>query len=166
MEATFKFPKSARLLVRRQFLLFNGHRQIKTAIGGFTVVIRSNGLTFNRLGVTVTKKIGCAVARNRLKRLAREFFRLNQLHWPQGWDFLFIAQKGVDSDKATFTEIDGKKMGDWLSKVSASKNQPAVDASKTRRPVGQDPASRELVGQEIVGDDAAAKDTIGQEPAG
>ena len=41
-----------------------------------------------RLGITATKKAGKATARNRQRRLVREYFRLNQGWIPEGWDFV------------------------------------------------------------------------------
>jgi ribonuclease P protein component len=58
------------------------------------VVCAPNGLGRNRLGVTATKKTGCSVVRSRLKREAREYFRLRNPCWPQGLDVLFVARPG------------------------------------------------------------------------
>jgi ribonuclease P protein component len=48
-------------------------------------------LPVGRLGITVTKKVGNAVVRNRIKRLLREWLRLHG--WiPAGWDVVVVAK--------------------------------------------------------------------------
>jgi ribonuclease P protein component len=49
----------------------------------------------SRLGVTVTRKVGVAVARNRVKRLVREAFRLAPTLLPAGIDLVVIAKDGA-----------------------------------------------------------------------
>ncbi len=56
------------------------------------VVMRAlpNGLTLSRYGFSVSRRVGKAVVRNRVKRLLREILRLTSLQ--PGWDIVFIAR--------------------------------------------------------------------------
>jgi len=54
-----------------------------------------NGLPYLRLGLSVSRKIGSAAVRNRLRRLYREAFRLTRHEMPAGLD-LVIIPRGPD----------------------------------------------------------------------
>ena len=56
------------------------------------VYTKRNGLNRNRFGITVSKKLGKAVVRNRAKRRLREVFRLTSQHLAQGYDFVMVAR--------------------------------------------------------------------------
>ena len=69
-----KFPKTARLRKRPEFLrLSRTGKKIHSA--NFIVISKKTDAAESRLGVTVSGKVGNAVARNRIKRLVREYFR-------------------------------------------------------------------------------------------
>ena len=59
----------------------------------FTAVTCSNTQGVKRLGITVTKKTGNAAKRNRIKRLIREFFRLNKGLFPDEHDIIIMAKR-------------------------------------------------------------------------
>ena len=77
----YTYPSTARLRKRSEFLSLKDSAQ-KYASRGILVVWRVNNLAHARLGVTVSKKVGCAVTRNRIKRFVRETFRNNLLLLP------------------------------------------------------------------------------------
>ena len=60
---------------------------------------RKNDLEYNRLGISVSKKVGNSVVRHRTTRLIRESYRLNQDNLKTGYDMVVIARqtaKGKD----------------------------------------------------------------------
>jgi ribonuclease P protein component len=55
---------------------------------------RSDPSLSGRLGLTVTKKVGNAVVRNRIKRMLREWMRVHG--WvPTGWDLVLVAKESA-----------------------------------------------------------------------
>ena len=54
-----------------------------------------NGLTINRLGISVSRKVGNSVVRHRITRLIREIYRLNEEKLKTGYDLCFIARSGA-----------------------------------------------------------------------
>lgn len=84
--------KAMRLRERREFI----HVQtVGEKVHGRHVLVicapRSDQQDTGRLGITVTKKVGNAVIRNRIRRFVREWFRTNG--WvPRGWDIVVVAK--------------------------------------------------------------------------
>ena len=60
---------------------------------GFLVLYaRKNRTAANRVGITVSKKLGHAVVRNRVRRRLREVYRLNESLFQPGWDIVVVAR--------------------------------------------------------------------------
>lgn len=65
---------------------------------------RKNRTATNRVGVTVSKKLGCAVVRNRVRRRLREIYRLNEALFAPGWDVVVVARsRCVSADFGNLT---------------------------------------------------------------
>ena len=66
---------------------------------------RKNRTDKNRVGITVSKKLGCAVVRNRVRRRLREVYRLNEQRFAPGWDIVVIARsRAISADFGKLTE--------------------------------------------------------------
>lgn len=71
----FSYPKSLRLRTRRDYQLMANH--VKKFTGKWILAdMKMTKKPCSRLGITVTKRFGHAVQRNRFKRIVREAFRL------------------------------------------------------------------------------------------
>lgn len=97
-----EFPKSRRLKTRDEF------RRIKKygkRITGRVVVfdVLSEKFPYRRLGLTVSKRFGNALFRNRFKRLIREAFRLTQYQLPPG--LILHVTPRPETPMPTFKEI-------------------------------------------------------------
>lgn len=51
-----------------------------------------NQRPYNRIGISASKKIGCAVQRNRARRVIREAYRATEKLFPIGYDLVFVAR--------------------------------------------------------------------------
>ncbi|MGB9667739.1 MAG: ribonuclease P protein component [Thermosulfidibacteraceae bacterium] len=100
----FSFSKKYRLKRKREFEAV--YKEGKKKNGKFVVIYYlENELGYPRLGLSVSKKIGKAVTRNRWKRLIREIFRLNKHLFPS-WDIVIAVKRGYKPPKYRELEED------------------------------------------------------------
>jgi ribonuclease P protein component len=98
-----KFSES--LKKNRDFRLVYGRGK---SFGGkfFVFYALKNNLEKNRLGITVSKKVGNSVVRHRVTRLVREAYRLNEDKFACGFDFVILARAGAKELTYQETEQD------------------------------------------------------------
>ncbi len=96
LPAEFRFPEHCRLKKTAEFQQVYQYQQ-RAGDQHLLVFARPNSLEWPRIGLSVSRKQGNAVLRNRKKRLLREAFRLSRHHLPTGYDLVLIPRAGVDS---------------------------------------------------------------------
>ncbi|MBW1776330.1 MAG: ribonuclease P protein component [Deltaproteobacteria bacterium] len=103
----YTFSRARRSLKHRDFMRLKSEgRAVRTPL--ITVIIAPGATENSRLGITVGKHVGNACERNRIKRLAREFFRLHRHLLKGHWDMNIIVKKeaaGLDS-RRMFSEFN------------------------------------------------------------
>ena len=102
---TGRFKRSDRLLDSRDFVrvLRQGRRRSDSDVVVISALCRKNdnqpkdlrgsGRDGSRIGITASRKIGCAVVRNRFKRRVRAWFRVRRVELSEDRDFVVIARR-------------------------------------------------------------------------
>ena len=96
-DETYRFPQKRRLKETAAFQRVYNAKQAK-GDGLLLIFAARNAVGYTRLGVSVSRKLGNAVARARYKRCLREAFRLEQHTLPSGLDLIFIPRHGTTAD--------------------------------------------------------------------
>lgn len=110
----YGYSKEERLLKRGNYLSLSRDGE-KCHKKHFLCIFIKRGGERSRLGITVSKKVGTAVMRNRLKRMCREFFRHNKRRLESAWDINIIAKRSA----GTATREKAWKSLDQIFKVIA-----------------------------------------------
>jgi len=87
------FPKCERLRKRSDFIRVEAKKTSRIVTKHLVILVAANSKDHARIGITVSKRIGTAVKRNRYKRLLREIYRRHKEIFPSGYDFVLIARK-------------------------------------------------------------------------
>ena len=66
--------------------------------------VKENNLGRNRVGISVSKKVGNSVVRHRLTRLVREGYRLQEEYFHIGYDLVFVGR--VNAKDCTYKQIE------------------------------------------------------------
>lgn len=93
-----------------------------------------NGTPYNRLGITVSKKNGCAVERNRIKRIIRAAYRINEKKFPIGYDIVFVGRNNISEKK--MQDVDkfiNKRLLKDINKPFEKKKRPANKNTKNKK---------------------------------
>ena len=81
------------------------YRTSGQANGYLVLYARRNRTAPNRVGITVSKKLGKANVRNRIRRRLREVYRLNEDKFQPGWDIVVVARtRAIHAPFDTLTE--------------------------------------------------------------
>ena len=120
------FSRDKRLLTARHFKAVFDSPTGKVPGKSLLILARENGLDHPRLGLVIGKKsVKLAVQRNRLKRLMRDSFRLNQQSLA-GLDIVIVARKGLG-------EVENPELhqhfGKLWKRLARSRPTPAVTAN-------------------------------------
>ncbi len=100
------YRKTQRLRSNAEFKAVLDQR-ISAGQGPFRLFISPNSDGHSRIGISASKTVGPPITRNRLKRLAREAFRLNQHNLPADLDYvLIISRKMTKKSKSENSQAD------------------------------------------------------------
>ena len=77
-------------------IIKNGYRKSNLY---FVIYYKERKLSFSRYGITLAKKFGNAVKRNKYKRILREIIRNNQKKFENNYDYIIIMKKSCDQLK-------------------------------------------------------------------
>lgn len=96
------FPRCNRIVRTSDYrAIYSQGRKIHTE--KFVLFGQVNAFQRHRLGITVSRKVGGAVVRNRVKRLFREIFRKSSLEIPNHFDLVVNAKRGCA--EASYSEL-------------------------------------------------------------
>ena len=97
------FPKQFRLRTQSEFDAVY-HNDVFAADTVLVIQANKNGFSYSRLGLSIGRKVGNAVQRNRWKRVIREAFRKRRNQLPVGLDIVVRPRKGAVCQSAAVAQ--------------------------------------------------------------
>ena len=97
-----KFTESLRKNEQFQFVYKNSRSYANKYI---IMYVKKNGLEINRLGISVSKKVGNSVVRHRVKRLIKESYRLHENIFNNGLDIVIVGRPSAAA--VGYEEVEG-----------------------------------------------------------
>lgn len=124
-QSDFKFPVKMRLSGRLEFArVFEG--RCRKSSGPISLMVRPNDQSFNRLGLSVGRRVGTAVKRHRIKRLLREAFRLSQHEQPVAYDVVVVVHPHETLAMSAYQQhlLDALRQADQVWQKRYARRQP------------------------------------------
>lgn len=106
-------------------------RRRSAADGTLVIYAKENGLPHSRLGLSVSKKFGGAVVRNRIRRLMREAYRLCRDDLATGYDIVLIPRSHETYTLVAFRTSLLKLVKQAVKKIARDAEAPAPPAEAT-----------------------------------
>ena len=102
-ELRFRLRRRQRIISGRRYAEIYG---LHCSAGDANLVVYAapNDSDLVRVGLSVSRKCGNAVRRNRIRRLLREAFRLSQREIPSGYDYVLIPRQSSDADLENYRQ--------------------------------------------------------------
>ena len=120
-ETDQRFPRASRLTARRQFVaVYDRGRKARRST--FLIFGQPNQLGYCRLGLTVTRRAGSAVRRNRIKRRMRDLFRRHRKELPGSLDLVVNAHSRVLESTVEQLERDFMSAVQELARKTGNEN--------------------------------------------
>ncbi len=110
---------------KRKYFLAATHNGRKFVAAGMVVqIVKNNTPDKMNVGFTTTKKLGCAVIRNRVRRRLREICRLEFLNAPKGYNYVFVGRMATIDRPFEALRKDARYiLHQWQNEL-AQKNMP------------------------------------------
>jgi ribonuclease P protein component len=113
---SFAFPRQARLRREQEFKrVYQGGKRLQVAPLRFVALRRSDGQS--RLGLSISRKVGDPVVRNRWKRAIREAFRLNRHLLREPFDLVVSVSGEAGPEEADGVESAFRRLIEELNKA-------------------------------------------------